>query len=344
MQKEFGNATAYINLEFDEFNKMMDFMENALTSNIEVFFGGASVINKADVKVIPLKESDYMRFQTGILVKVIKSDTQEIPFSFILPASFLRALINAAMGGDQSNQSTEFDDFDLSTAGEILGQAMNTFGSAISLEYGKPIAAYSCEAIELSNYAVLLSGLKLSGEDLIIQTQFDLNIDGCNSYDCSCYVDVSKLRNFVHIVGKQKETEPAPAPQPAVAPEVASAEQNNRAETMANPSSSSTISQEPGTLLRAPVSRTSMELLMNIPLEISIQIGQTKRKVKDICDFTNGTVIDLEKPINQPIDVLANNHLIAHGEVVVCEDNFGIKITDVLDMKEILSDLDNLEI
>ena len=335
MQKDFGNAKAYINLEIDEFDKMMDYMENALTSNIEVFFGGASTVNNANVTAKALKDSDYMGIDNGLLVKVVKSDTQESPFSFVLPAKFVRALINAAMGGDQSNQNMEFDDFDLSTSGEILGQAMNTFGSAISLEYGKPIAAYSCEVSVLSNYAVLLSQLKLEGDETILQTQFDLGIDGFDTYKCLAYANISILKAFVLAVGRQKVVEVVPPTPVYAAPTSAPAQE-------VQPTTSNTLSGETIGIFREPISKASMELLMNIPLEISIQIGQTKRKIKDICDFTNGTVIELERPISEPIEILANERLIAHGEVVVLGDNFGIKITDVLDMKEILSDLDNL--
>ena len=336
MQKDFGNAKPFINLEIDEFDRMIDFMENALASNIEVFFGGASKVNKANVEAKELKDSDYMKVDNGLLVRVVKSDTQESPFSFVFPAKFVRALINAAMGGDQSNQSVEFDDFDLMTSGEILGQAMNTFGSAISLEYGKPIAAYSCEVSVLSNYAVLLSQMKISGDETILQVLFDLGIDGFDTYECLSYVNMSILRDFVKAVGRQKAPEPEiPVTQTALNTQASLSTESHA--PVAN-----SISGEQHAMFREPISKASMELLMNIPLEISIQIGQTKKKIKDICDFTNGTVIELDRPVNKPIEILANEHLIAHGEVVVLGDNFGIKITDVLDMKEILSDLDNL--
>ncbi len=347
MEKVIGNAKAYINYELEDYEKMVDFMESALTSNLEVFFGGSCSVGKVEVNVNSLKDTDYSDYMHGMLVKVIKSDTSEIPFVMIFPAELLRGIINAAMGGDQSNQSIEFDDFDTSTAGEILSQAMNTFGSAVSLAYGMPIAAYSCEVASLANYAVLLSGFKVAGEDKVVQSQFDLNIEGFDDYKCSCYTNMDILQKFVGSVKKAPEPEPEPAPAPAPepipsqsAPVAPMASVPVQAESV--PPVQNTIAQESNTMFRAPISKASMELLMNIPLEISIQIGHTDKRIKDVCDFTNGTVIELGKPVSEPVDVLANNHLIAHGEVVVLEDNFGIKITDVLDMKEILSDLDNL--
>lgn len=325
MQKDLGNANVHISPEIDEFEKMMDFMENALTSNIEVFYGGSCAIDKATTNGVALSGTNHSDYTSGVLIKVSKSDTNQVPFSFAVPAGFMRSLINAAMGGDQSNQSTEFDDFDLSTGGEILGQAMNTFGSAVSLEYGKPIAAYNCEAKVFTDLNTLKETSGLSDADTLLQTTFGLNIDGFSTFNCTFYTNIQILKDFVKSVGKTK----APAPAPVAAP----APQQPPVDVMY---------QEQNTLFRAPLTKTSMELLMNIPLEISIQIGSTSKKIKEICDFTNGTVIELDKPINQPIDVLANDHLIAHGEVVVSGDNFGIKITEVLDMKEILSNFDNL--
>ena len=79
---------------------------------------------------------------------------------------------------------------------------------------------------------------------------------------------------------------------------------------------------------------------MNVPLNVSIEIGTTKRKIKDIMGFTQGTVIELDKQAGAPIDIVVNGKLIAHGDVVVIDDNFGVRITEIVGTKELLSALD----
>lgn len=72
---------------------------------------------------------------------------------------------------------------------------------------------------------------------------------------------------------------------------------------------------------------------MGVPLEISVEIGTAKRKVKDILDFTQGTIIELERQAGAPVDVVVNGNLIARGDVVVIDDNFAVRITEIVKSK-----------
>lgn len=77
----------------------------------------------------------------------------------------------------------------------------------------------------------------------------------------------------------------------------------------------------------------NLKLLMGIPLEISVEIGTAKRKVKDILEFTQGTIIELERQAGAPVDVVVNGNLIARGDVVVIDDNFAVRITEIVKSK-----------
>jgi flagellar motor switch protein FliN/FliY len=77
----------------------------------------------------------------------------------------------------------------------------------------------------------------------------------------------------------------------------------------------------------------NLQLLMGVPLQISVEIGTAKRKVKEILDFTQGTIIELERQAGAPVDVVVNGNLIARGDVVVIDDNFAVRITEILKSK-----------
>ena len=77
----------------------------------------------------------------------------------------------------------------------------------------------------------------------------------------------------------------------------------------------------------------NLKLLMGVPLEISVEIGTAKRKVKDILEFTQGTIIELERQAGAPVDVVVNGNLIARGDVVVIADNFAVRITEIVKSK-----------
>ncbi len=88
-----------------------------------------------------------------------------------------------------------------------------------------------------------------------------------------------------------------------------------------------------------PIMGNNLDLIMNVPLNVSIEIGNTRRKIKDIMNFTSGTVVELDKQAGAPVDVVVNGQLIAHGDVVVIDDNFGIRITEIVGTKELLNSL-----
>lgn len=74
----------------------------------------------------------------------------------------------------------------------------------------------------------------------------------------------------------------------------------------------------------------NMELIMGVPLDISVEIGRTQKRVKDILEFTKGSLIVLDKLAGEQVDLFVNGRCIARGDVVVVEDNFGIRITEIL--------------
>ncbi len=74
----------------------------------------------------------------------------------------------------------------------------------------------------------------------------------------------------------------------------------------------------------------NMELIMGVPLEISVEIGRTQKLVKDILDFTKGSLVVLDKLAGEQVDLFVNGQCIAKGDVVVVEDNFGIRITEIM--------------
>ncbi len=74
----------------------------------------------------------------------------------------------------------------------------------------------------------------------------------------------------------------------------------------------------------------NQEMLMKVPLEISVEIGRTKKKVKDILEFTQGSLVVLDKMAGEQADLYVNGQCIAKGDIVVVEDNFGIRVTEII--------------
>lgn len=92
-----------------------------------------------------------------------------------------------------------------------------------------------------------------------------------------------------------------------------------------------------------PLADSNLNLLMNIPLEVSVVIGKTKRKIKDIINWGQGAVVELDKQTGAPAEIIVNGKLLAYGDVVVIDDNFGIRVTEIVGAEELIESLTGKE-
>ncbi|EIJ81490.1 flagellar motor switch protein [Bacillus methanolicus PB1] len=83
----------------------------------------------------------------------------------------------------------------------------------------------------------------------------------------------------------------------------------------------------------------NLNILLDIPLQITVELGRTRRSVKEILDISAGSIIELDKLAGEPVDILVNNRLIAKGEVVVIDENFGVRVTDIISQSDRINKL-----
>ena len=81
--------------------------------------------------------------------------------------------------------------------------------------------------------------------------------------------------------------------------------------------------------------KQNLDLIMSVPLEVAVEIGRTKRKIQDIIAFSKGSLVVLDKLAGDQVDLFVNGQCIARGDVVVIDDNFGIRITEILQKPDI---------
>lgn len=101
-------------------------------------------------------------------------------------------------------------------------------------------------------------------------------------------------------------------------------------ETYATPNSPAGAA--PGVPTHSDVS--GLEILLDVPLQLSVELGRKKMLVRDIVELTSGSIVEIDKAAGEPVDVMVNGRIVARGEVVVIEDNFGVRITEILNPNE----------
>ncbi|OIJ09912.1 flagellar motor switch phosphatase FliY [Anaerobacillus arseniciselenatis] len=83
----------------------------------------------------------------------------------------------------------------------------------------------------------------------------------------------------------------------------------------------------------------NLNMLLDINLQVTVELGRTKRSIKEILELSQGSIIELDKLAGEPVDILVNNKLIAKGEVVVIDENFGVRVTDIISQTDRLKNL-----
>jgi len=83
----------------------------------------------------------------------------------------------------------------------------------------------------------------------------------------------------------------------------------------------------------------NLDLLLDIPLEISVEIGRTRLPLRELLQLTSGSVVELDRLVGVPLDVFVNGRLIAHGEAVMVNEKFGVRLSDVVSPSERLQRL-----
>jgi flagellar motor switch protein FliN/FliY len=81
-------------------------------------------------------------------------------------------------------------------------------------------------------------------------------------------------------------------------------------------------------------SMKNLDFILDIPMQVSVQLGSTKMLIRDLLQLGQGSVVELEKLAGEPLEVLVNHRLVARGEVVVVNEKFGIRLTDVVSAVE----------
>lgn len=138
---------------------------------------------------------------------------------------------------------------------------------------------------------------------------------------------VSNTLSAVEMGEANEQVQPAPA---AIGPGPSSFQTQQPASPFQSFSTSGGVPLPDG------VSR-SMELIMDIPLDVSVELGRVQMLIKDVLELATGSIVELERVAGEPVDLLVNGQLIAKGEVVVIEDNFGIRITEIVSPADRLS-------
>lgn len=276
----------------------------------------------------------------------------------ILKEHDVKVITDLMMGGDGSNTDGELTELHLSAISEAMNQMMGSAATSLSsmLDKKVDISPPTASVVDLNDS---IDDVTVSNflSDELVQVSFDMRIgDLVDSQIMQLYpFDFARdlYQKFVGEVGIGQEPvqpEPVVAPEPQQMPEQTASmpgmgmDMNMAAQ---QPQMQQAMQQQPYMMptpnvnvqpaqfqpFNAGVSplmqQENIDLIMDVPLEVTVELGRSNKSIKEILDFSPGTIIELNKLAGEPVNVLVNGKFVAKGEVVVIEENFGIRITEI---------------
>ena len=278
----------------------------------------------------------------------------------------VKVITDLMMGGDGSNIDGELGELHLSAISEAMNQMMGSSATSLSSMLGRMIDISPPEA-SLVNILENKNGADIApflGGDFV-KIEFRMQIEDLVDSTIMQLYPIDFAKSLYKIFMEQQmgtsaapaqpdpapqpQSVPAPQPQPAPAPQPQpqpyvppKAEMPQMQQAMPQMQMQQMPQMQQANIQPAQfqafntqmpqqmASQENIGLIMDVPLEVTVELGRTKKSIAEILDFTPGTIIELDKIAGEPIDVLVNGKFVAKGEVVVIEESFGIRVTEII--------------
>ena len=283
----------------------------------------------------------------------------------VLKEHDVKVITDLMMGGDGSNTQDELGELHLSAISEAMNQMMGASATSLSTMLGQMIDISPPEASKVDitqkvkgeDIAPFLSGT-------FVKITFKMQIDDLvDSAIMQLYpIDFAKnlCDTFMNLQTQGSEPEPQPEAAPQIDPQMAQAQpvqqmaqapqmgQAPQMQQMAQPQPMPQMAQQVqqqvqqsvniqpaqfqnfSTVQQAVQQPANIGLIMDVPLKVTVELGRTTKSISEILDFAPGTIIELDKIAGEPVDVLVNGKFVAKGEVVVIEESFGVRVTEIV--------------
>ncbi|SDH37287.1 flagellar motor switch protein FliN/FliY [Pseudobutyrivibrio sp. 49] len=282
----------------------------------------------------------------------------------VLKENDVKVITDLMMGGDGTNTDGEITELHLSAISEAMNQMMGASATSLSSMLGMMVDISPPTATLTDLTAISGGEIDSFLESNFVRIAFKMEIGDLVDSEMMQLYPISLAKEMCNAVqntmendskstvdsGVAPEPAPAAAPPPEAAPQAAAPppqaaapppqmDPNMMAGQQMPPymyMPQPTINVQPaqftpfGPGFSAQFAQENIDLILDVPLDVTVELGRTNKTIQDILDFAPGTIIELNKIAGEPIDVLVNGKYVAKGEVVVIEESFGVRITEII--------------
>lgn len=266
-------------------------------------------------------------------------------------------IANLMMGGDGVVKNHELSEIEISAVQEAMNQMIGSAATSMATMFSREVNISPPISKIWNNNEEPLSS-EIPEEEAIVRVSFRMTIGNLVDSNIMQILPVETAKKIVSImIGKEDENSDASKQNDNPVNNEISVESYNKSYEevyeVNQPVSEKTIIETPQPQVEvhkasfeplvesksSGVSNKNIDLILDVPLDISVVLGRTKKSIKDILNFSTGSLIELDKLAEEPVEVLVNGKTIALGEVVVVDENFGVRITSIVSNTERINSL-----
>lgn len=265
---------------------------------------------------------------------------------FAIQAGDAAIIADLMMGGNGTNVTDELDEIRQSAVSEAMNQMMGAVATSLSQIFKKTIdiSPPQVQMVDMSTSDEVTEFL--SNDDPIIKISFKMEVEGIIDSEIMQILPLNVAKELVkNLLDNAKDASNPVQSDTSVSvktPELATPAQPTQqpvkspmSQSISSSNIGSNVSVQPAqfTPLTAGNNVTheskNIDLILDVPLNITVQLGSTKKSIREILELSSGSVLELDKLAGEPVDILVNGKFLAKGEVVVIDENFGVRITDI---------------
>ena len=350
MAKEVENQGIMNRTDRQVFEELIHLHAKAAGESLSSILKADIEISSPEITEITVKEVEYGILEPAVFVKSCLTSGVAGNTVMILRQRDMQAFLNELMGiDDLPDPDFEFDEVAMSAAAELMNQMVHASVEAMAEYLGNTMESSDCQLILSDGRQNLSPAIGEAPESKTIVIHYRVKIkDMVESEFMECISTTAADCMYQEIEARREADKKAEAEakameesllvkpvQPGAVPASAGRE---HLQSVAESRTVNSAAVDGGrTVFQAsPSINGNLGLIMDVPLNVSVEIGKTRRRLKDVLNFNNGTVVELDKQADAPVDIIVNGQLIARGEVVVIDDNFGVRISEIVNTRSII--------
>ena len=249
----------------------------------------------------------------------------------IMKVTDASVIANLMMGGDGNVQNTELSEIEISAVQEAMNQMIGSAATSMATMFARVVNISPPKSKIWSELSEKISDM-LDEDEKIVRVTFRITIGDLVDSEIMQILPIPTAKKIVSIMMGEEIEEPK-ADSEEYKIEEKSIAYESEVEKKNEPERVSQVLEakfEPLVPSKVGEAHRNIDLILDVPLNISVVLGRTKKSIKDILDLSTGSLIELDKLAEEPVEVLVNGKKIAYGEVVVVDENFGVRITNIV--------------